>query len=70
MPRLSIEDLKKIREEAKQSSTLVDRWLHDPSLYRWFDRDIRRTLDYDFQVRSDSPLYPLARLYPQFLRES
>jgi len=52
-----------LRGEAERMATLVERWLHDPSLYRWFDRDIRRKLDYDFQVRPESPLYPLARFY-------
>jgi hypothetical protein len=52
-----------LRGEVDHMAALVDRWLHDPSLYRWFDRDIRRKLDYDFKVRPDSPLYPLARLY-------
>ena len=52
-----------LRGEVIRMVALVDRWLHDPSLYRWFDRDIRRSLDYDFHVRPESPLYPLARLY-------
>ena len=52
-----------LRGEVDRMVALVDRWLHDPSLYRWFDRDIRRNLDYDFHVRPESPLYPLARLY-------
>jgi len=52
-----------LRSEADQMVALVDRWLHEPSLYRWFDRDIRSRLDYDFHVRPESPLYPLAGLY-------
>lgn len=52
-----------LRREVDQMVKFVDRWLHEPSLYRWFDREIRRTLDYDFKIRPESPLYPLARLY-------
>lgn len=52
-----------LRAEVRQMTALVDRWLHDPSLYRWFDRDIRTKQDFDFKIRTDSPLYPLARLY-------
>jgi hypothetical protein len=52
-----------LRLEVENLAALVDRWLHDPSLYRWFDREIRRTLDYDFKVRPESPLFPLARFY-------
>lgn len=52
-----------LRREVDQMVTLVDRWLHEPSLYRWFDREIRRTVGYDFKIRPESPLYPLARLY-------
>lgn len=52
-----------LKSEVDHMVALVDRWLHDPSLYRWFDRDIRTKLDFDFKVRTDSPLYPLARFY-------
>ena len=52
-----------LRSEVDQMVALVDRWLHDPSLYGWFDRDIRRNQDYEFHIRPESPLYPLARLY-------
>jgi len=52
-----------LRGEVDRMAALVDRWLHDRSLYGWFDRDIRRKLDYDFKVRPESPLYPLARFY-------
>lgn len=52
-----------LRSEVERMVAFVDRWQNDPSLYRWFDRDIRRKLDYDFQIRPESPLYPLARLY-------
>ena len=52
-----------LRAEVDQMVALVDRWLHDPSLYRWFDKPIRNKLDYDFGVRETSPLYPLAQFY-------
>jgi hypothetical protein len=53
----------RLRGEVERMAAFVERWQNDPSLYRWFDRDIRRRLDYDFHVRPESPLYPLARLY-------
>ena len=41
----------------------VERWIGEKSLWRWYDREVRRTVDYDFQIAEDSPLYPLTCFY-------
>ena len=51
------------RAELDRVVALADRWIHDPQLYRWFDREIRSTLDYDVGVAKDSSLYPITCIY-------
>jgi len=41
----------------------VERWNSEPSLYQWFDKEVRRTADYDFSLSARSPLEPLACFY-------
>ena len=41
----------------------VDRWQHDKSLWSWYQREIRKTADYDFGIEKTSPLAPLASFY-------
>jgi hypothetical protein len=41
----------------------VDRWQHDKSLWSWYQREIRKTADYDFGIERSSPLAPLASFY-------
>ena len=50
-------------EELNRLSGLVDQWINGPELFQWFDRPIRKTLDYDFGIDRSSPLYPLTHLY-------
>ncbi len=40
----------------------IERWLDGRSL-DYFGREVSRTMDYDFGVAADSPLYPLTHLY-------
>lgn len=61
---MAVSDLDpQLRAEAERMTELVDRWIHDRSLYRWFDGEIRRTLDYDMGIAAESPLYPMACFY-------
>ncbi|MGH8020944.1 MAG: hypothetical protein ACREIA_22210, partial [Opitutaceae bacterium] len=38
-------------------------WVSPETRLDFFDREIRRTLDFDFGVGEDSPLYPITALY-------
>ena len=52
-----------LRGDLGRLAAVVERWVHDPRLFQWFDKPIRSTLDYDFGVNEDSPLYPLTCIY-------
>jgi murein DD-endopeptidase MepM/ murein hydrolase activator NlpD len=52
-----------LRADADRMVALVERWLNDPSLWRWFSGPIRKTLDYPFKIAETSPLHPLTCLY-------
>ncbi len=41
----------------------VERWNGESSLYRWFDKEIRTTVDYKFSLGAGSPPEPLACFY-------
>ncbi|MCL4190134.1 MAG: hypothetical protein KJZ87_00205 [Thermoguttaceae bacterium] len=61
---LTVSDLDpQLRADTERMTALVDRWIHDRSLYRWFDGEVRRTLDYDMGIAPESPLYPMACFY-------
>ena len=49
--------------EVNRVVALVERWNNDWQLFQWFHREIRSTVDYDFSVRTDSPLYPITCIY-------
>jgi hypothetical protein len=51
------------RSDAEKLAAFVDRWLHDKSLWRWFDREVRQNVDYDFGIARESAFYPLTHLY-------
>jgi hypothetical protein len=40
----------------------IERWVSDPAL-DYFGRQVRQSLDYDFELSEDSPLYPLTYIY-------
>ena len=50
------------QQEARRLAEEIARYLHDDNLY-YFDREVRKSDDYDFGVAIDSPLYPLTHLY-------
>ena len=52
-----------VKAEVDKTVAFVQRWMGEKSLWRWWDREIRRTLDYDFEIDKQSPLYPLTCLY-------
>ena len=52
-----------VRAEVERMAAFVDRWVNDPRLYQWFDREIRSTVDYDFGIAAGSPVCPLTHLY-------
>lgn len=49
-----------LKADAGKLVTFVERWLNEPSLWKWYDREVRQTTDYDFKIAPDSPLHPLA----------
>ena len=51
------------RAELDRVVALVERWTSDPRLFQWFDREVRKTVDYDAGVGRDSPLYPITCIY-------
>jgi len=53
----------RLRGELGRLTAVVQRWVHDPQLFQWFDKPIRSKLDYDFGVGEDSPLYPITSIY-------
>ena len=52
-----------LKADADRMVAFVDRWQHDKSLWNWYQREIRKTADYDFGLSADSPLAPIASLY-------
>lgn len=61
---LAVSDLDpQLKADTERMTALVDRWIHDRSLYRWFDSEVRRTLDYEMGIAPESPLYPIACFY-------
>jgi len=52
-----------LRSELGRLTPVVQRWVHDPQLFQWFDKPIRATLDYEFGVGQDSLLYPITCIY-------
>jgi len=52
-----------LRADVDRMEALVDRWVNDPRLCQWFNREIQKTLDYDFGVAKGSSVYPLTHLY-------
>ncbi len=52
-----------LRGDVDKMVAFVDRWQHAKSLWNWYQREIRRTVDYDFGIEETSPLAPLASLY-------
>ncbi len=53
----------RLKADGDRMVAFVTRWIEEPSLWRWFDREVRRTVDYDFGIADDSPFYPLTCLY-------
>ncbi len=53
----------RLRGELGRLTAEVQRWVHEPQLFQWFDKPIRSKLDYDFGVSEDSPLYPITCIY-------
>jgi hypothetical protein len=51
-----------LRDELERLIAEIDRWLNEKSL-AYFGGQVSRTLDYDFGIAEDSPLYPLTYLY-------
>ena len=52
-----------LRSELGRLTAVVQRWVHEPQLFQWFDEPIRSQLDYDFGVGRDSSLYPITCIY-------
>ena len=52
-----------LKSDVDRMIALVDRWQHDKSLWSWYQREIRKTVDYDFGIEETSPLAPLASFY-------
>ncbi len=52
-----------LRADVDRVVAVVDRWVNDPRLFQWFHKEIRETLDYDFGIAKESPLYPLTCIY-------
>lgn len=52
-----------LKADVDKMVAFVDRWLHDKSLWSWYQREVRTTADYDFGLERTSPLAPLASLY-------
>ncbi len=52
-----------LKTEVERLVAFVERWQNDPSLYQWYDRELRATVDYDFKISKQSPLYPITCLY-------
>lgn len=65
--------LRKLAEQCARDGTTLEgldrliavaaQWVSPESRLDFFDREIRRTLDFDFGIAEDSPLYPLTALY-------
>ncbi|MEA1952316.1 MAG: metallophosphoesterase N-terminal domain-containing protein, partial [Planctomycetota bacterium] len=53
----------RLQADVDRMVALVDRWQHDKSLWNWYQREIRKTVDYEFGIEETSPLAPLASLY-------
>jgi arylsulfatase A len=52
----------RMREELGRLCTAIEQWL-DTSKLPYFWREVRDTMDFDFGIRSGSPLYPIACIY-------
>ncbi len=52
-----------LKDDVDKMVAFFERWLGEKSLWRWYDREVRRTVDYDFGIGDDSPLHPLACFY-------
>ena len=52
-----------LKSDVDKMVAFVERWIGEKSLWRWWDREIRQALDYDFGIGEQSPLYPLTCLY-------
>lgn len=52
-----------LKADADKMVAFVERWIGEKSLWRWYDREVRRSVDYDFGIAEGSPLYPLACFY-------
>jgi hypothetical protein len=52
-----------LKADTDKMVVFVERWLNEKSLWKWFGREIRKTVDYDFKIATDSPLHPLACFY-------
>lgn len=52
-----------LKADVDKMVAFVDRWQHDKSLWSWYQREIRKTADYDFGIDKTSPLAPLASFY-------
>jgi len=52
-----------LKADVDKMVAFVDRWLRDKSMWSWYQREIRKTADYDFGIAETSPLAPLASLY-------
>ncbi len=54
---------KQLKSDVDRMVAFVDRWQHDKSLWSWYQREIRKTADYNFGLSADSPLAPIASFY-------
>ncbi len=54
---------KSLKADVDKMVAFVDRWQHDKSMWSWYQREIRKTADYDFGIKENSPLAPLASFY-------
>ena len=52
-----------LRADVDRMVAFVDRWQHDKSLWSRYQREIRKTVDYEFGIEETSPLAPLVSLY-------
>ena len=52
-----------LKADVDKMVAFVDRWLHHKSMWSWYQREIRKTADYDFGIAKTSPLAPLASFY-------
>jgi len=51
-----------VKADPEKLVRIVDRWLPDRSLCAWFSGDVIRRCDFDFDIASASPLFPLTCL--------